>query len=89
MAITNEVIMQRLIEISSLIIGLGLFFSAANVLAANQNVFYTDSKGNRLETSDALLASVKGTEIFKCQPVEAKISKSGTSIGIRTIKKNK
>lgn len=43
--------------------------------------------GSKSSAEEAILASLKGAEAFRCQSVEAKVSKSGTSIGVRNIKK--
>ncbi len=44
------------------------------------------SNGKTLAPSDALLAASKGQAVSKCQPVEMKASKSGTSFSLRNIK---
>lgn len=51
--------------------------------------YYLDSSGNRVTPSDAILGAVRGEKMVKCQTVEAKISKAGTSIGVRNVKKPK
>lgn len=65
---------------------LALLATSAN--ASEYSMFYTIN-GKQVETSEALLRSLKGEEVFKCQTVEAKTSKSGTSIGLRNVKKKK
>ena len=42
-----------------------------------------------VSVSEALIRSLKGEQVSKCVPVEAKASKSGTSIGLRNVKKKK
>lgn len=41
----------------------------------------------RVSAEEAILASMKGSEAFKCTAVEAKVSKAGTSIGMRQVKR--
>jgi len=53
------------------------------------DMYYTDSSGARLSATDAILANVKGEQVYKCQAVEAKVSKSGTSISVKNVKKPK
>ena len=56
--------------------------------AADQKIHYT-SKGQTLNAQAAILAAMRGEEVYKCQTVEAKVSKSGTSIGLKNVKKTK
>lgn len=51
--------------------------------------FYTNAGGQKIETVDALMSAVKGETVYKCQNVETKISKSGNSIAIHTVKQPK
>lgn len=51
--------------------------------------YYLNSSGNRVTPAEAILGAVKGEKMVKCQTVEAKISKAGTSIGVRNVKKPK
>lgn len=63
---------------------------AADLPAAEYKQIYLDSSsGRQMEAHEAILAAVKGQTVYKCQTVEAKISKSGTSIGVRNVKKPK
>lgn len=55
---------------------------------AEQKIFY-QSKGEVIKAERAILAAMRGDEVYKCQTVEAKVSKSGTSIGLRNVKKAK
>ncbi len=48
--------------------------------------FYTTADGSRVQASEAILASVKGDEIYKCTQVQATVSKAGTSIGLKAKK---
>lgn len=60
----------------------------SSVNASEYRMYYSIG-GKQVETSEALLRSLKGEEVMKCQTVEAKASKSGTSIGMRNVKKKK
>lgn len=42
--------------------------------------------GAEVPVQDALLSSIKGQEVYKCQVMETKVSKSGTSIALKTKK---
>ena len=48
---------------------------------------YYISGGKTVETSEALLRALRGEEVVKCQTVEAKPNKKGTSIALRNVKK--
>lgn len=50
---------------------------------------YVNEDGKIIEPVKAILASLKGERILKCQPVDAQISKSGTSISLKANKKKK
>ena len=52
-------------------------------------MFYTDDKGKTIEATQALISSMKGEVVYKCQSVEANVAKSGVSIGLRNVKKPK
>lgn len=52
-------------------------------------LFYINQSGTQIDATKALLASLKGDQVYKCQSVESKVSKTGTSIGLRNIKKPK
>jgi hypothetical protein len=56
-----------------------------NVNAATNAVF--TKQVNAIAPEAAILASANGETVYKCQPVEMKVSKSGTSISMRNIKK--
>lgn len=43
--------------------------------------------GKQVPVETALISSIKGEEVYKCQVMETSISKSGTSISLKT-KKN-
>jgi len=55
---------------------------------AEQKIYYT-YKGQTVSPDKAILAAIRGEEVYKCQNVEAKVSKSGTSIGLKNVKKAK
>lgn len=63
-------------------------FLTLNASAAEYQQFYLVN-GSKVSAETAILASMKGSEAFKCQSVEYKVSKAGTSIGIRAVKKPK
>lgn len=56
--------------------------------AAEYQQFYLVN-GSKVSAETAILASMKGSEAYKCNAVEYKVSKAGTSIGIRAVKKPK
>lgn len=45
--------------------------------------------GKQAETEAALQAALKGSEVMECASIEAKVAKSGKSIGLKRIKKPK
>lgn len=65
-----------------------LVLITASASAAEYGMYYTIG-GKTVETGEALLRSLKGETVFKCQTVEAKPNKKGTSIGLRNVKKPK
>lgn len=75
----------------TILAGMILAISAAATELPKQEYksFYLDNNGNRMEASNAIIEAVKGDTVFKCQVIEAKISKSGTSIGIKSVRKPK
>lgn len=72
--------------LGTLVVLLSISIAQASV---SYDQYYTDSSGKRVQAADALISSVRGETIYKCQTVESKVSKSGTSIGIHAIKKPK
>lgn len=56
--------------------------------AAEYSQFYLVN-GAKVSAEAAILASMKGTEAFKCTSVQYAVSKTGTSIGIKAVKKPK
>lgn len=64
-----------------------LTLSLAANAAEYKQVYLIDGKA--VPSEQAIMAALKGTEVLKCTTVEAKVSKSGTSIGLRNIKKPK
>lgn len=63
-----------------------LLMSATAVSASEP---YYLSNGKTIETEQALVAALKGETVFKCQQVEAKPNKKGTSISLRVVKAKK
>lgn len=41
------------------------------------------------KAESAIMAAIKGQEVYKCQTVEAKLNKTGTSIGMKNVKRTK
>jgi hypothetical protein len=54
--------------------------------AAEYKQFYLVG-GREASAQEAILASLKGSESFKCTAVSAQLSKAGSSIGLKQIKK--
>lgn len=52
-------------------------------------LFFVNGSGSKISNADAILESARGGAVYKCQSVEAKISKSGTSISVRNVKRPK
>lgn len=59
----------------------------AKTAKAKTEAKYLNSGGQELAVTDALLASIKGETVYKCTVVESQVSKSGTSIALKTKKK--
>lgn len=70
------------------IIILSLFVSLPVHAATDYEMFYLVN-GKKSSAEEAIIASLKGAEAFKCVSVESKVSKAGTSIGLRQVKKPK
>lgn len=68
---------------------------AANTAMAENNPAYEmyyqvgNARLAQDKASQAILAAVKGDKVFKCQTVEASVNKTGTSIGMKNIKRSK
>lgn len=45
---------------------------------AENEKFYVDHTGKRVDQATALFTAMKGQEAYECQQVEARLSKSGT-----------
>ncbi len=45
--------------------------------------------GRETNAAEAIVAAVKGESVLKCQSVQATISKSGTSLSVKNVKKPK
>ena len=75
----------------------GLAIIICLIIATAQYVFaetkydlhYQDKTGKKINALQALIISGKGEIVYKCQTVESKASKSGTSISLRNVKKPK
>lgn len=52
-------------------------------------MFYQSASGSKLDSVQAITSSLKGETVYKCQTVESKVSKNGTSIGVTNTKKPK
>lgn len=64
---------------------IGILASTTTHAAEYKQLYLVNGKESSAE--QAILASMKGSEVLKCQSAEFKVSKSGTSIGIRNVKK--
>lgn len=63
-----------------------IFLASVNAWAVETNVVFTKSV-SAIPAETAVLSAAGGETVYKCQPVEMKISKSGTSVSLRNIKK--
>jgi hypothetical protein len=68
---------------------IALVLIAVHANASDFKQFFVDGSGKKLDAAQAINASLKGSEILKCQTVEAKVSKSGTSLSLHNVKKPK
>lgn len=74
-----------------------LFIFAITIIAAlyNKAAHAAEYKqfflvnGKETVAEKAIIAALNGQEAFKCVSVEAKVSKAGTSIGLKNLKKPK
>lgn len=67
-----------------------MMFSSTLALAETPyELFYVSKSGSKVEVVDAIVSAAKGESIYKCQSVEFKVSKSGTSISLKNVKKPK
>jgi len=73
-------------KLSTLVILSALFTSTVAFSAPTYSQFYL-MNGKQVNAQEAIIASLKGSEAFLCKSVAASVSKSGTSIGIKAIKK--
>lgn len=76
--------MKSLITLSALY----LMFAATSAFSAEYKMFYT-MNGKVVDAETAIIASIKGSDVFKCQSVHAELSKAKTSIGLKNVKKPK
>lgn len=66
---------------------ISLLLSSMAQAKETAKVVYMTEAGKVLTPVQALVGSTKGDPIFKCQLVSAQVSKSGTSISLKAIKK--
>jgi hypothetical protein len=69
----------------SMVIALAM---SATVQAAQTTATFL-LNGKSISPEQAIMAATNGEQVFKCQPVIAQLSKSGTSISLKTPKKPK
>ena len=67
----------------TLLVMLGIAMAAAD---GKSVVYHTDEKGSRIEAREALVEAIEGRKVFRCQQVEAKLSKSGKSYSLVLVK---
>lgn len=67
---------------------MALAFTTASAQAAEFKQVFTVN-GTETSAQEAIIAAANGKEVMKCQTVEFKVSKSGTSIGLKNVKKPK
>lgn len=72
---------------SILVLLISLSAAASDLPEPKYEQFYISQSGERIESAQAILQALNGDTVFKCQTVQAKLSKSQTSIGIRAVKK--
>lgn len=66
-----------------------VLISSTHAMADKYKLIYLDAKGRQVSAEEGILKAAGGEEVLKCQTVEAKVSKSGTSISLKNIKKPK
>jgi|WetSurSiteA1Bulk_404760.scaffolds.fasta_scaffold288863_1 hypothetical protein len=59
----------------------------SNNAEAAYDLYFVTANGQKLAAEKALLSAIGGETVYKCQTIEPKVSKSGTSIGLKNIKK--
>lgn len=59
---------------------------ASSVNAAEYKSYYV-ANGKTVDNAEAFAIALKGSEVVKCQTVEARPNKKGTSITLRNVKK--
>lgn len=63
-------------------------FPIQNAFSADYEQFFLVN-GQKVPPAAAIIAALNGKPTFKCVSVESKVSKTGTSIGIKNVKKTK
>lgn len=61
--------------------------TAANAMGAQEYKLFYLVNGKETPAEQALLASLRGQDVVKCQAVKAKANKTGSSISFKNIKK--
>ena len=51
------------------------------------NAVFVKNVGSGISAESAILSAASGEVVYKCQQVEMKLSKSGTSVSLRNVKK--
>ena len=68
---------------------LAIIFTKFALSAELDKPYFTTKSGQRIELPIALAKSLQGEDVYKCQVVKAKVSKSGTSISMSRPTKKK
>lgn len=80
---------MRVVYIALLISSTLVMLPSTSSASDQYAIKYEDASGRALTASEGILKASTGETIYKCQTVEAKVSKSGTSVSLRNIKKPK
>lgn len=68
---------------------IALIMSTSIAQATEYKQFFLTESGKQIDNTEAIMSAAQGTQVYKCQSVEFKVSKSGTSIGLKNVKKPK
>lgn len=79
---------MRSVLVTMLIIST-LFLSQTTFAKSEYTIKYTTNISSEITGEQALLASLNGKTVYKCQTAEFKMGKSGTSGSLRNVKKPK
>ncbi len=66
-----------------------LILAAGITHAAEYKQFFLNDSGRQLDNAEAIIEAANGKNVYKCNSVEFKVSKTGTSIGVKNVKKPK